>query len=90
MTKLVPVGFKGGVAAGRIVAIANPKSAPIKRMVRGAGQEGVLIDLTYGRRRKTVIFLDSGHLVLAALDPEAIADRLGEEREWSEGGKGCS
>lgn len=90
MTELVRVGFRGMVAAGRIVAIANPSSAPIKRMLQGAGQEGMLIDLTYGRRRRAVIFLDSGHLALAAIDPEAIATRLERSKACSERGGSSS
>lgn len=90
MRALIHVGFKGMVAAGRIVAVANSNSAPIKRMVRGARQEGTLIDLTYGRKRRAVIFLDSGHLALAAIGPEAIAARLRKERRQLEGSECCS
>lgn len=79
MTDLLHVGFGANVVAQRILAICDPDSAPLKRMVRGAKEEGSVIDVTYGRRVKTVIVLDTGHIVLAALQPETIAGRLQRE-----------
>lgn len=67
--------------ARRIVAVCDPDTSPIKRMVRTAKAEGRVIDLTYGRRTSTVIILDSGHVALAALQPETIVGRLKQERE---------
>ncbi len=74
--ELLHVGFGASVAAHRILAICNPDSSPLKRLVRKAKEEGLAIDVTYGRKVKTVIVLDTGHLVLAALQPETIAGRL--------------
>jgi hypothetical protein len=74
----VTVGFGGAVAGERIVAVANPGSAPIQRAVRWAAKEGHLIDLTYGRRIRAVLFMDSGHVVRVAITPETILAR------WSE------
>ena len=79
MTDLLHVGFGANVVAQRILTICDPDSAPLKRMVQRAKEEDTLIDLTYGRRRKTAIVLDTGHIVLAALEPGTIAGRLQRE-----------
>ncbi len=79
MTDLLHVGFGANVVAQRILTICDPDSAPLKRMVRRAKEEGSVIDVTYGRRVKTVIVLDTGHIVLAALQPETIAGRFQRE-----------
>lgn len=72
----VHVGFGGIVAANRILAILDPDSQPVRRMVRKAKKEGTAIDMTYGRKTRTVIVLDTGHIVTAALQPETIVGRL--------------
>ncbi len=79
MTDLLHVGFGANVVAQRVLTICDPDSAPLKRMVRRAKEEGSVIDVTYGRKVKTVIVLDTGHIVLAALQPETIAGRLQRE-----------
>ncbi|MDI7275719.1 MAG: DUF370 domain-containing protein [Anaerolineae bacterium] len=79
-TELVHVGFGDSVAASRIVAIVSPESAPIRRLVQGAKQRGVAIDMTHGRKTKAVIVLDSGHVAMVALQPETIANRLDHAR----------
>jgi len=79
VTDLLHVGFGANIVAPRILAICDPDSAPLKRMVRRAKEEGSVIDVTYGRKVKTVIVLDTGHIVLAALQPETIAGRLQRE-----------
>lgn len=71
----VTVGFGGVVAAQRIVAVANPESAPIRRAMRRAQEEGRLIDLTFGRRVRSVLFMDSGHVVRIALRPKTLLAR---------------
>ena len=70
------VGFDNVVAANRVVAIVGPSSAPVKRMVQEAIVRNVVIDMTNGRKTKAVIILDSGHIALAALQPETIAGRM--------------
>ena len=60
----------------RIVSIISPESAPIKRMVQDAKDEKTAIDATYGRRTRSVIIMDSGHIILSAVQPETIANRL--------------
>jgi len=72
----VNIGFGNIVAANRIVAIVSPESAPIKRIIQEAREKGVLIDATYGRRTRAVIVVDSGHVILSAVQPETVANRL--------------
>ena len=76
MGEMVHVGFGNILAMNRVIAIAAPNSAPTKRTIQEARNKGVLIDMTNGRRTKAVIFVDSGHVVLAALAPETITGRL--------------
>lgn len=73
--ELFPVGFDNYVAASRLVAIANPASLPVKRMVRQAQEKGMVVDLTSGRKVKAVLVMDTGHLVLATRQPDTIAGR---------------
>jgi extracellular matrix regulatory protein A len=77
--KLVNIGFGNIVAANRIVAIVSPESAPIKRIIQEGREKGVLIDATYGRRTRAVIVVDSGHVILSAVQPETVANRLGSK-----------
>lgn len=70
------IGFGNLVAANRIVAIVGPDSAPIKRIIQEAREQGVLIDATYGRRTRAVIMMDSGNAILSAIQPETVANRL--------------
>lgn len=74
--KLINIGFGNMVSAGRLVAIVSPESAPIKRMVQEARDRGVLIDATYGRRTRAVLIMDNDHLILSALQPETVANRI--------------
>ena len=74
--KLVNIGFGNVISANRIVAIVKPESAPIKRIINEARDQGKLIDATYGRRTRAVIICDSDHLVLSAVQPETMANRF--------------
>ena len=74
--KLIHIGFGNVVAAHRIVAIVSPDSAPIKRIIQEARENGSLIDATYGRRTRAVVITDSGHVVLSAVQPETVAHRF--------------
>jgi len=74
--EMVHVGFGNILAMNRAIAIASPNSAPTKRTIQEARNKGMLVDMTNGRRTKAVIFIDSGHIVLAALAPETITGRL--------------
>jgi len=75
---MVSVGFGNIVAAGRIVAMVSPESAPIRRVIGDARDRGMLIDATHGRRTRAVIVTDSGHIVLSAVNPETVVSRLDE------------
>ncbi len=74
--KLINIGFGNIVSANRIVSIVSPDSAPIKRIIQEARDRGVLIDATYGRRTRAVIITDSDHVILSAVQPETVAQRL--------------
>ena len=79
--KLINIGFGNMVSANRLVAIVSPESAPIKRIVQDARDKGVLIDATYGRRTRAVIITDSDHVILSAVQPETVANRLADQVE---------
>ena len=79
--KLLNVGFGNMVSAGRIVAVIAPDSAPVKRMVQEARDDSHLIDATAGRRTRAVLMMDTGHVVLSAVQPETIAGRLQSDTE---------
>ena len=74
--KLINIGFGNIVSGDRLVAIISPESAPIKRTIQEARASGMLIDATYGRRTRAVIITDSDHVILSAIQPETIANRL--------------
>lgn len=74
--KLINIGFGNMVSASRLIAIVSPESAPIKRIVQEARDKGTLIDATYGRRTRAVIIMDSDHVILSAVQPETVANRL--------------
>ena len=74
--KLINIGFGNIVSAERIISIVSPESAPIKRIVQEAKDSKMAIDATYGRRTRSVIIMDSGHVVLSAVQPETIAGRV--------------
>ena len=79
--RLINIGFGNMVAAGRLVAIVSPESAPIKRIIQDAKDRGTLIDATYGRRTRAVLITDSDHVVLSAVQPETVANRFIEDEE---------
>lgn len=81
--KLINIGFGNMVAAGRLVAIVSPESAPIKRIIQDAKEQGTLIDATYGRRTRAVLITDSDHVILSAVQPETVANRMTDEAEDS-------
>ena len=77
--QLINIGFGNMVSANRIIAIVSPESAPIKRIVQVAKDEGMAVDATYGRRTRAVIIMDSGNVVLSAVQPETVAGRLDKD-----------
>ena len=74
--QLVNIGFGNVVSANKIVSIVSPEAAPIKRIVQEAKDEKTAIDATCGRRTRAVLIMDSGHVILSALQPETISGRL--------------
>jgi len=74
--KLINIGFGNIVSANRIIAIVSPESAPIKRIIQEARDSRMLIDATYGRRTRAVVICDSHHVILSAVQPETVANRL--------------
>ena len=82
--QLINIGYGSMVSSERLVSIIGPDSAPVKRMIQEARDEGRLIDATYGRRTRAVIITDSDHVILSAILPETIAGRLSAEEEDDE------
>ena len=73
--KLINIGFGSMISASRVLAVVAPDSAPIKRVVQEAKERAMLIDASYGRKTKTVIIMDTDHVILSALTPETVAER---------------
>ncbi len=74
--QLLNIGFGNMVSAHRLLAIVSPDSAPIKRIIQDAKDSGKLIDATYGRRTRSVLMMDTDHVILSAMQPETVAGRL--------------
>jgi regulator of extracellular matrix RemA (YlzA/DUF370 family) len=84
--KLINIGFGSMVAAGRVLSMLAPDSAPIKRIVQEAKDRGMLIDASYGRATKTVILMDTDHVILSALTPDVLTSRWLDKQD-NEGDK---
>lgn len=69
------VGLGNYVASEHIIAIINPESAPVKRMISDAKDKGTAVDATFGRRTRSVIVMDSGQLVLSPIQPSTIVSK---------------
>ena len=74
--KLINIGFGNMVAAGRLLAIVSPESAPIERIIQDSRDRGQLVDATFGRRTRAVLIMDNGHVILSAIQPETVAGRM--------------
>ena len=83
--KLINIGFGSMIAAGRVLSILDPDSAPIKRVVQEARERGMLIDASYGRATKSVILMDTDHVILSAMTPETLGERWKESSEEEKG-----
>ena len=81
MLHFINVGFGNMVSINKIVAIVTPDGAPVKRAVQLAKDSGQVIDATHGRKTRAVIFMDSGQLILSALQPETITGRVDDLNE---------
>lgn len=85
--KLINIGFGSMVASARLLAVLEPDSAPIKRMIQEARDRTMLIDASYGRKTKSVLLMDTDHVILSAIAPESICARwqeTGEDKKESE------
>lgn len=82
--KLINIGFGNMISSARILAVVSPDSAPIKRMMQEAKDRGMLIDASYGRKTRSVIVMDTDHVILSAIQPEAVASRLAGKMEETE------
>lgn len=86
--ELVHIGFDNFIATNRIVAIASPNSITIKRIMKEAGNKGLLIDVTHGRKTRSIIITDSGHIFVTSRASEIIAGRLRIGRTEGYAGRG--
>ena len=79
--KLINIGFGSLVAAGRVLSVLSPDSAPIKRVIQEARDRGMLIDASYGRKTKAVLLMDTDHVILSALTPEQLFARWQDKND---------
>ena len=77
--KLINIGFGNMVSAGRVVAVVSPDSAPVKRLIKEARERGMLLDASFGRRTKSVLLMDTDHVILSSVTPETICARMKEK-----------
>lgn len=77
--KLINIGFGNMVSAERLLSVISPDSAPVKRLIQEARDRGMLIDASFGRKTKSVLIMDTDHVILSAALPETIAGRAEEE-----------
>lgn len=82
--KLVNIGFGSVVAADRVLAVLAPDSAPIKRVMQESRDRGMLVDASYGHKTQSVLLMDTDHVILSALTPEAISQRFTEKQSIRE------
>ena len=82
--RLINIGFGSMVAAERVLAVLDPDSAPIKRIVQEAKERAMLIDASYGRKTKAVMIMDTDHVILSAVAPDSISARLADKAQQEE------
>ena len=78
--KLINIGYGNMISSSRLVAVVSSESAPVRRIIHDARDKGVLIDATCGRRTRSVLVMDSGHVILSAVQPETLALRCSGEK----------
>ena len=83
-SRFIGIGYGSIINASRVVALVSPESAPIKRLIQEAREKGNLVDSTYGRKTRSVLIMDSGHVVLSLITPETIGSRLSDRNENEE------
>ena len=79
--KFINIGFGNIVSSSRLIAVVSPESAPIKRIIQDARDNGKLVDATYGRRTRALIIMDSEHVILSSVQPETVPGRLDKDDE---------
>ena len=84
--KLISIGFGSTVCAERILAVIAAESAPIKRLIQEARERGMLIDASFGRKTKSVLLMDTDHVILSSVSPEILSARMEEKPEPEEQG----
>jgi regulator of extracellular matrix RemA (YlzA/DUF370 family) len=84
---MINIGFGNIVALNRVIAVVSPESAPIKRLINDAREEGKLVDATYGRKTRAVVIMDSNHVILSAIQSETISQRFNNKNEIDKAGK---
>ena len=84
--KLLNIGFGSMVSAARVLAIVDPDSAPIKRIVQEARDRAMLVDASYGRKTKSVIIMDTDHIILSAIAPDGLSARWADKSEEESNG----
>lgn len=82
--KLISIGFGSTVCAERVLAVIAPESAPIKRLIQEARERGMLIDASFGRKTKSVLLMDTDHVLLSSVSPEILSARMEEKTEPEE------
>lgn len=78
---VINIGYSCYILRGRIIAVVEPSSSPVKRLIQDSRDKGTLIDATYGKKTKSVIVMDSDHVILSARDPEYILKSKGEDED---------
>ena len=78
--KLINIGYGNMISSSRLVAVVSSESAPVRRIIQDVRDKGVLIDATCGRRTRSVLVMDSGHVILSAVQPETLALRCSGEK----------
>ena len=76
--RLLNIGFGNFISADKLISVTSPDSAPIKRAIQVSRENGLLIDASFGRSTRSVIFMDNGYIVLSALTPEMLSERLSD------------
>ena len=82
--KLLNIGFGNLVSSTRLLSVVSPDSAPVKRLVQEARDRGMLIDASFGRKTRSVLVMDTDHVILSALEPKTIANRFQNENNENE------
>lgn len=77
--QLINIGFGNYVVAARVISIVNPASSPMRRLREDARGQGLIVDATQGRKTRSIVIMDSGHVILSAIQPETVMQRFARE-----------